>query len=111
MTEDTINGAQMLLERIDAELAKKKLTADRRLLLEIKQYNLRYTVQMRTDIAVLKKHDILQRMQTNPKLSFAIVILLLLLNGMVNWAGIRRPLLQTIIYQVTGMLLPIDSIP
>lgn len=111
MTEDTINGAQMLLERIDAELSKKKLTADRRLLLEIQQYNLRYTVQMRTDIANLKKHDIIQRMQENPKLSFAIIIMLLLVNGMVNWAGIRKPIIQTIIYQVSGVLLPIDAIP
>ena len=111
MTEDNINGAQMLLERIDAALDNKKLPADRRLLLEVQQYNLRYTIQMRADISNLKKHDLLQRMKDNPKLSFAIIVLLLLVNGMVNWAGIRRPLLQSIIYQLFGVLLPIDSIP
>lgn len=111
MSEDTMNGAQMLLDRIDAELLKKKLPADRRLLLEVQQYNLRYTVQMRSDIANLKKHDVIQRMQENPKLSFALIFLLLFINGMVNWAGIRKPLLQTIVYQVFGVLLPLDAIP
>lgn len=111
MTTDLMNGAQMLLDRIDTELLKKRLPADRRLLLEAQQYNLRYTVQMRADISELKKHDLIQRMSENPKLSFAIIFLLLFINGMVNWAGIRKPLLQTFVYQVFGVLLPLDAIP
>ena len=110
MTDDEINGAKMLLERVDAALSNKRLAADRRLILEIQQYQLKYLVQMRADISRLKRHDVIQWMQENKKLSIVIAILLLIVNSMVNWSGIRKPLLQTLLYQF-GIIVPIDAIP
>ena len=111
MNTDTMNGAQLLLDEIDIELEKKKIPTSTRLLLKAQRYNLQSVVLMREDIALLKKHDVVQHMQSNPKLSIVIILLLLVVNGMVNWSGIRKPILQGIIYQLFGVLLPLDAIP
>lgn len=109
--EDVINGAQLLLDEIDVELSKKKIPTSTRLLLKAQRYNLQSTVNMRADIANLKKHDVIQRMKENPKLSIIIILALFVVNGMINWGVIRKPILQSIIYQLFGVLLPLDAIP
>jgi len=111
MTNDHMNGAQLLLDEIDAELENKRMSKRDRLHLRSTQYILKSLVPIREDVHQLKKHDAIAWVRSNPRSAWLLGIGVLSVNSMVNWEIIRRPVLQTIIHVVTGIVVPINSLP
>ena len=62
------------------------------------------------DIEKLKENNILMWMRGNKKSSIFIIIAVLVLNSMINWAGLRRPILHAL-FNHLGIDVPIESIP
>lgn len=108
---DDQNGAKILLGEIEVALENKKLTVQKRLELRIHKYTLENTIIMRRDIRALKKHDVIQWVSDNPKTAGLIVGAMLLLNSIVNWAGIRKPLIHAVFMNLFGLNIPIEAIP
>jgi len=115
---DYTNGSKLLVDEIGSELSKKNITQRDRLLLRGMKYLLEEVPRTRgavgsleDDAKLLKKNSILIQAKNHPKTAFLSIAGLLVINSMVNWAGIRKPILQAIILQVFGVLLPLDSIP
>jgi hypothetical protein len=111
------NGTRLLLDDIDAELNKRISSRDK-LLLRSMQYILQEIPETRSkihtmqgEIATLEKSSLVVQAKKNPKTAFVFAILLFTLNSMVNWQGIRRPILQGVIYSTTGILIPLDALP
>jgi len=109
--DDSINGAQLLLEEFDEELQNRRLTKKDRLLLRSSQYILKGMISMRQDISTLKSHDVIGWAKRNPRGAWLFGIGLLTVNSMVNWSGIRKPLLQSVIHFATGIVIPLDVLP
>jgi len=108
--DTTANGARLLLDEIKAQLEKKRLSEITRLQLRVDKYQLENLIEMRQDVRVLKSHDMIQKSAENPKLAAFVFLLVLVINSMVNWAGVRKPLLQAFFLHVFGILIPLDSI-
>lgn len=104
------NGARLLLDEIDRQLDTKRLTEINRLNLRVAKYQLENLIDMRRDVRQLKDHDVISKIKNNPRFSALLFAVFLVVNSMVNWAGIRKPLLQAIILQTTGVLVPLDSL-
>ena len=111
MTDDMVNGVQLLLDDINTELQNKRIPRRERLLLTSNKYILESIVPLRKDVSRLKGHDVVEWGKTNPKLAIFSALGLLTLNGVINWSGIRKPLIQGIVHAATGVMLPLDSIP
>ena len=62
------------------------------------------------EIEKLKENNILMWMRGNKKSSIFIVIAVLVINSMINWAGLRRPILHAL-FNNLGIDVPIESIP
>lgn len=58
----------------------------------------------------LKMNNILMWMQANKRNSVLIFVGIFVVNSMINWAGIRRPILSAI-FKHMGLDVPIESIP
>lgn len=63
-----------------------------------------------TDIAELKQKNIILWITARPKTSLLIFAGVFILNSMINWAGVRRPLLYALLKHL-GIDIPLDSIP
>lgn len=112
------NGTVLLLEEIDTELIKKNITQRDRLMLKSMRYILEEVPITRANIsklngevAILEKNNIVLQAKKHPKGAALFMIGLLTVNSMINWAGIRRPILQGIIHVTTGIVVPLDSLP
>ena len=111
------NGTGILLDDIDAELSKRISSRDK-LLLRSMRYILeeipdtRRNIQtMKGDIVELQKNSIVIQAKRNPKTAVFVFLAVFVFNSMVNWAGVRKPILQGIIYSTTGILVPLDALP
>lgn len=62
------------------------------------------------DIADLKKRNIVLWITARPKTSLLIFAGVFIINSMINWAGVRRPLLYALLKHL-GIDIPLDSIP
>jgi hypothetical protein len=62
------------------------------------------------EIEKLKENNILMWMRGNKKSSIFIIIAVLVINSMINWAGLRRPILHAL-FNNLGIDVPIESIP
>ena len=111
MTEDFTNGAKVLIDEINHELKNSKLSKRDRLIFRVLVYDLESLAPLRYDVAILKKHDAIAWAGRNPKSTWFLGIGFLVLNSMINWAGIRKPLLQGIIHVTTGIMIPLDALP
>lgn len=120
MTDDKYNGSTALVKKMETLLQEKKLSTSAavRLMLEKDLADIKADHErdlILSDLvkrqAILESHDIVKRIKDHPKLSFAFFVLFLILNSMVNWSGIRKPAIQAVVYQVFGILIPLDSIP
>lgn len=109
--EDVANGAQLLIDEIDQELENKRLAKRDRLYLRSNRYILQSLIPLRQDVYTLKKHDSIAWAGRNPRTTWFLGIGFLVLNGMINWAGIRKPLLQGVIHVTTGIMIPLDALP
>jgi len=109
--EDTINGVAMLLDEIDDELGNKRLSKRDRLYLRCNRYILESIVPIRRDVMALKRHDAFAWMQKSPKLATALIFSALILNSVINWSGIRRPIIQSLIHMAFGVSIPLDQLP
>lgn len=110
MTDNPLEGAQIIIDEIDMELRKKQASTSR-LLLRSHRYQLAAIGSLRGELETLKKHDVIGWAQAHPRASVFIVLGGLTLNSMVNWASVRKPILQAIIQFVTGVSIPLDSLP
>jgi hypothetical protein len=107
----TLNGAKLLIDEIDRELDKKTISNRDRLMLRSHRYQLEAVAEVRSELIPLKKHDVIGWAQANPKSAWLIGIGGLVVNSMINWASIRKPLVQAAIMHTTGVLVPLDNIP
>lgn len=112
------NGSKLLADEIDSELSKRNITHRDRLMLRGMKYLLlevpstrKNIDELKADTKNLEKNSVLIQAKKHPKAAFITAIGLLVVNSMVNWAGIRKPIIQALILQTTGILLPLDSIP
>lgn len=111
MAEDTQNGARILIEEIDRVLEQKTISSINRLLLRVSRYQLMATIQLRAEIAPLKRHDVVGWAIEHPRAAWLISIAILVANSMINWEGVRKPLMQAVILHTMGVLVPFESLP
>ena len=111
MSDDAVNGVALLLDEIDVELANKRLSRRDRLYLRSNQYILKSLIPIREDVQVLKSHDVIAYGVKNPKSAWMMGISIFLLNSMINWAGLRKPIMQAVIHFTTGIMIPLDALP
>lgn len=116
--EEYQNGSKILAGEIELELDKKGLSQRDRLLLRGILYLLKETpitrtslVRMDTDIKKLEKHNIVLWVQAHPKTAVFVAAGILIVNSMINWAGLRRPILQGVIHATTGVIIPLENLP
>jgi hypothetical protein len=110
MSEDTTNGVRLLLTDIDAEL-EKKLSSKDKVILRSTKYLLESLPPIRDDLNTLKKHDAIGLASKNPKTAWLLFVGVFAVNSMINWSGIRKPILQAIIHFITGVMIPLDALP
>jgi hypothetical protein len=108
---DPINGVQILLDEIEEELSNKRISKRDRLYLRSNQYILKSLIPIREDVHTLKNHDAIAWAAKNPKGAWILGISLFMANSMINWSGLRKPILQGLIHFTTGIMLPLDSLP
>jgi len=114
MADDMYNGAKLLLQDIDTELENKRLSRRDRLMLRSQKYLLEQTVlmrQVRLEVDALKKHDVIGWAYDHPRGALLSILGLGAVNSMVNWSGIRKPIIQAIAKNLFGVDLPLDVIP
>lgn len=106
-----LSDLQLYLNELDVELRKKNLPRRDRLILTGLRHNLQKNQQIDLEIEILKKHDLVQKAITYPRTTAVMIMSILIINSMVNWTGVRKPLMQATIYQISGVLIPLDSLP
>lgn len=111
MSDDAVNGVKLLLDEIDVELENKRLSRRDRLYLRSNQYILKSLIPIREDVQSLKSHDVIAKAVKNPKGAWIMGISIFLLNSMINWAGLRKPIMQAVIHFTTGIMIPLDALP
>jgi len=118
MVHPHANGSILLLEEIDKELARKSIPNRERLMLRVMRYllqdvpNTRAKIeQVEKDVKELERNSILMIAKRSPRNAAMVVLAIFVANSLVNWQGIRRPILQALIHATTGMLVPIDVLP
>ena len=62
------------------------------------------------EIKELKRTSVSRWIKENPKTTFLIFSGIFVVNSMINWQGIRRPILKTILGYV-GIDVPLESLP
>ena len=108
---------QLFLDELDSELTRKNLPKRDRMLFRGMKYLIVENLSQREDMAILKKHDMIQRAKEYPKAAvFSIIILFSANWGTMevlkrNWATVGRPVLQVILYKATGILYSLDVLP
>lgn len=116
--DEHANGTALLLEEIDAELTKRGISQRDKLMLKSMRYLLeevpvtrRNIGKLTIDVGILEKSNIVLQAKKHPKTAAMLMAGLFAVNSMINWAGIRRPILQGIIYVTTGIVVPLESLP
>jgi len=117
MADDIENGAKILLEQIDEILKNKRLTEKDRLLWRVHKYLLAEVPVTRRDISGLRKaqeklekHSIILWAKAYPKMAGLLIVSGLVANSMINWSGVRKPLIRSALLSL-GIDVPLDSIP
>ena len=112
------NGTALLIDEIDAELSKRNISQRDKLMLKSMRYLLEEVpitrgniFKLSADVAILEKNNIVLQAKKHPKIAAMLMVGLLAANSMINWAGIRRPIMQGIIHITTGILVPLDALP
>lgn len=111
MANDLLNGAKLIIDEMKEELENKKLPKRDRLYLTSGIYQLTLLSNLRSDVETLKKHDLFSWATTYPKVATAGVLLLIVLSSVIDWAAIRKPIIQGLIKLLSGIDLPTESIP
>lgn len=117
MGQDLSNGAKLLLDEVNEVLENKRLPHKDRLMWRIHEYQLRETVSTRGrlqkvegDIETLKSNSILLWAKSNKKAAAFGLIGFGVLNSMVSWSGIRKPLLAALLGYV-GIKVDPEQLP
>jgi len=116
MLED-LNGSKVLIDEIDMELDKRLSQRDRLMLRSMRYLLLEvpvtrgYIKKFDGEIRNLENNNILIQAKSHPKTAAIVTLSFLALNSLVNWQGIRRPILQAAIHLFTGVMIPLDALP
>jgi hypothetical protein len=76
MSEDSMNGVALLLEDIESEFRKKRMSAKDKIILRSLEYILKSIPPIREDVKNLKSVSVGYRMWQNPKASFIFIFVL-----------------------------------
>lgn len=102
-----INGAQLLLEEVEAQLKNKRISQKDKLQFKVLKYHLESLIILRSEVHILKKHDWVGWMAENPKFAILILFLTMTINNMINWKEAWKPVIQALI-SLSGVHLPLN---
>lgn len=106
-TVDTLNGAKIIIQEMEAELDNKKLSRRDGMYIRANIYQLTVLSSLMGEIEEIKKHDLIGWAMKHPKLSIFISIGTFILIQTIDWISMTRPLLSAVLKHYADIDLPI----